>query len=135
MNLRNMKHCAHWTNVGEKVKRSTRLGLQCQTPVRSYPLNLDTYPLCLFPYLLSLIPNPCSLARSTVPLRKFRWGLLLLSLSLSLLLSLLLSKVKVKSTPSLTGLRLKFDNNPHLSFLKGTVLGSKEQGLGIRDKR
>ena len=25
-------------------------------------------------------------------------------------------------------------NNPHLNFLKGTVLGSKEQGLGIRDK-
>ena len=26
------------------------------------------------------------------------------------------------------------DNNPHLNFLKGTVLGVKEQGLGIRDK-
>ena len=25
-------------------------------------------------------------------------------------------------------------NNPHLNFLKGTVLGVKEQGLGIRDK-
>ena len=27
------------------------------------------------------------------------------------------------------------DNNPHLNFLKGTVLGVKEQGFGIRDKR
>ena len=26
------------------------------------------------------------------------------------------------------------NNNPHLNFLKGTVLGVKEQGLGIRDK-
>ena len=26
------------------------------------------------------------------------------------------------------------DNNPHLNFSKGTVLGVKEQGLGIRDK-
>ena len=26
------------------------------------------------------------------------------------------------------------NNNPHLNFLKGTVLGDKEQGVGIRDK-
>ena len=26
------------------------------------------------------------------------------------------------------------DNNPYLNFFKGTVLGVKEQGLGIRDK-
>ena len=26
------------------------------------------------------------------------------------------------------------DNNPHLNFFKGTVLGVKEQGLVIRDK-
>ena len=25
-------------------------------------------------------------------------------------------------------------NNPHLNFFKGTVLGVKEQGLGIREK-
>ena len=25
-------------------------------------------------------------------------------------------------------------NNPHLNFVKGTVLGDKEQGGGIRDK-
>ena len=25
------------------------------------------------------------------------------------------------------------DNNPHLNFLKGTDLGDKEQGVGIRD--
>ena len=25
-------------------------------------------------------------------------------------------------------------NNPHLNFVKGTVLGYKEQGLGVRDK-
>ena len=25
-------------------------------------------------------------------------------------------------------------NNPHLNFVKGTALGDKEQGLGIRDK-
>ena len=28
----------------------------------------------------------------------------------------------------------KNKKNPHLSFLKGTVLGDKEQGVGIRDK-
>ena len=28
----------------------------------------------------------------------------------------------------------KNDNNPHLNFVKGTVLGDKEQGVGIRDK-
>ena len=28
----------------------------------------------------------------------------------------------------------KNDNHPHLCFVKGTVLGDKEQGLGIRDK-
>ena len=27
------------------------------------------------------------------------------------------------------------NNNPRLNFFKGTVLGVKEQGLGIRDKR
>ena len=71
----------------------TRLGLQCQTPLRSYPLTLDTWPFSLMPYPLSLIPNPCSLTPSTV------LGLLLL---LSLLWLLwLLSKVKVKSTLSL----------------------------------
>ena len=26
------------------------------------------------------------------------------------------------------------NDNPHLNFLKGTVPGDKEQGLGIRDK-
>ena len=28
----------------------------------------------------------------------------------------------------------KNDNNPHLNFVKGTILGDKEQGVGIRDK-
>ena len=28
----------------------------------------------------------------------------------------------------------KKKKNPHQNFLKGTVLGVKEQGLGIRDK-
>ena len=28
----------------------------------------------------------------------------------------------------------KNDNNPHLNFVKGTVLGDKEQGEGIRDR-
>ena len=27
------------------------------------------------------------------------------------------------------------NKNPHHSFLKGTVLGDKEQGVGIRDKK
>ena len=27
------------------------------------------------------------------------------------------------------------DNNPHLNFGKGIVIGDKEQGVGIRDKR
>ena len=26
-------------------------------------------------------------------------------------------------------------NNPHLNFVKGTVLGDKDQGVGIRAKR
>ena len=26
------------------------------------------------------------------------------------------------------------NNNPHLNFLKGTVLGDKEEGVGIKDK-
>ena len=29
----------------------------------------------------------------------------------------------------------KNHNNPHLNFVKGTVLGDKEQEVGIRDKR
>ena len=29
----------------------------------------------------------------------------------------------------------KKNKNPHLNFSKGTVLGVKEQGLGIMDKR
>ena len=28
----------------------------------------------------------------------------------------------------------KNHNNPYLKFVKGTVLGDKEQGVGIRDK-
>ena len=28
----------------------------------------------------------------------------------------------------------KNDNNPHLNFVKGTVLGDEEQGVGIRNK-
>ena len=28
----------------------------------------------------------------------------------------------------------KNDKNPHLNFLKGTVLGGKKQGLRLRDK-
>ena len=28
----------------------------------------------------------------------------------------------------------KNDKNPHLNFWKGTALGDKEQGVGIRDK-
>ena len=28
----------------------------------------------------------------------------------------------------------KNHNNPRLNFVKGTVLGDKEQGVGIRDK-
>ena len=26
------------------------------------------------------------------------------------------------------------NDNPHLNFVKGTVLGDREQGVGIRDK-
>ena len=29
----------------------------------------------------------------------------------------------------------KNDKNPHLNFWKGTALGDKKQGVGIRDKR
>ena len=28
----------------------------------------------------------------------------------------------------------KNDKNPHLNFLKGTVLGDKAQGIGIRER-
>ena len=42
-------------------KYETRLGLQCQTPLRSYPLTLISYPLSLMPYPLSLIPYALSL--------------------------------------------------------------------------
>ena len=48
----------------------TRLGLHCQTSLRSYPLTLNPRPI-------SLIPNPYSLSPSTVPLKIFRWGLFL----------------------------------------------------------
>ena len=38
----------------------SRLGLQCQTPLRFYPLSLDPWPLSLDPYCLSLplVPYP-----------------------------------------------------------------------------
>ena len=42
-------------------REQTRLGLQCQTPLRSYPLTFDTWPLSLIHYPLSLIPYPLSL--------------------------------------------------------------------------
>ena len=45
------------------ILTNTRLGLQCQTPLRSYPLTLIPYPI-------SLIPTPCPLSPSTVPSRK-----------------------------------------------------------------
>ena len=32
------------------------------------------------------------------------------------------------------GKKYKNDNNPHINFMKGTVLEDKEQGVGIRDK-
>ena len=67
------------------IKRLTRLGLQCQTPLRSYPLSLI----------------PCSLSPSTVPFTKFRWGLLsFLWLWLLWFWLLWLSPAKVKSTPN-----------------------------------
>ena len=40
---------------------NTRLGLQCQTPLQSYPLSLIPFPFSLFPYPLSLISYPLSL--------------------------------------------------------------------------
>ena len=83
---------AQKSKVSNFSNGKTRLGLQCQTPLSSYPLTLDTWPLSFMPYLLPLIPIFCSISPSTVPFKKFRWGLLL---SLSLL-----SKVKERSTPS-----------------------------------
>ena len=38
--------------------QNTRLGLQCQTPRRSYPLSLIPFPLSLIPYPLYLVPYP-----------------------------------------------------------------------------
>ena len=88
-----------------KNKKETRLGLQCQTPLRYYPLSLIPFPFSVFPFslsliphLISIIPTPCCLSPSTVLFMKFRWGLLLF-LSL-LFLWLWLSQAKVKSTPS-----------------------------------
>ena len=46
----------YFSHPDTKIK--TRLGLQSQTPLRSYPLTLDTGPLFLMPYSLSLIPYP-----------------------------------------------------------------------------
>ena len=74
-------------NVIFVILKETRLGLQCQTPLRSYPLSLIPYPLSLI---------PCSLSPSTVPFTKFRWGLL----SFLWLWLLWLSPAKVKSTPN-----------------------------------
>ena len=47
----------------------TRLGLQCQTPLWSYPLSLILFPL-------SLIPTLCSLFPSTVPFKNLGEGYL-----------------------------------------------------------
>ena len=109
------KHTHSWTQKlikaikllqNMKVKRIGRQDLvfSVKLPLGliPWPLTLDPSLLSLMPYPLSFIPYPlslipCSLTPSTVPLKKFRWGLLWLSL----LLLWLLSKVKVKSTPSL----------------------------------
>ena len=44
-----------------REKEQTRLGLQCQTPLRSYPLSLNPYPLSLplvpYPLVLFLSQN------------------------------------------------------------------------------
>ena len=81
----------------------TRLGLQCQTPFRSYPL--------------SLIHTPCSLFPSTVLFTKFRCGILLWLLWF--LLSL--SQAKVKSTPS---------PRPKTGVWQKVFLNSKWNGQG-----
>ena len=102
----------------------TRLGLQCQTPLRSYPL--------------SLIPTPCSLFPSTVPFAKFRWGLLSFLSFLSLLW--LLSPAKVKSTPSprpKTGVwqkifwvcKIYMVHRVHLNFESEKILGLEKLGF------
>ena len=62
----------------------TRLGLQCRTPLRFYLLTVIPYPLSL-----PLVPYPLVLFFP----RKYRWGLLFISL----LLLLFLSKSKVNS--------------------------------------
>ena len=38
------------------------------------------------------------------------------------------------NTNKYNNVKKKKRKNPHLNFLKGTVLGDKEQGVGIRDK-
>ena len=75
------------TGVWQKeLRNKTRLGLQCQTPLRSYPLSLYPYPLSL------------PLSPSTVPFKKFRWGFFFFfSLFLLLLLLFWLTKSKVNS--------------------------------------
>ena len=52
--------------------KKTILGLQCQTPLKSYPLTLDhwlftldPWPLAITPHHLSLIPTPCSFSLNT----------------------------------------------------------------------
>ena len=97
------KHCisAQHTQI--------RLGLQCQTSLRSYPGSLIPYlPAILGPLTISLplVPYPQVMFLS----RNLGWGFLS-SLLLSLLLMLLLSQAKVKSTPSnRPKTRLEFNN-------------------------
>ena len=45
---------------GPGTTMRTRLGLQCETPLRSYPLSFDPWPLTLNPWPLSLplVPYP-----------------------------------------------------------------------------
>ena len=62
-----------------RIQEETRLGLQCRTPLRSYPLSFDPYPLS---------PN-------TVPFKKFRWGFFFFSFFFSFSVSLSKSKVKI----------------------------------------
>ena len=82
--------------------------------------------LGLIPWPLSIIPNPYFLSLSTVPLKKFRWGLLSLSLLLLWLSLWLLSKVKVKSTPSLRpktwSLTIKLELELSLAQLSSSLL-------------
>ena len=112
--------CFHFVEYIKHARVSSAKLQRWQDFVFSVKLHLG-----LIPWPISLIPNPYSISLSTVPLKKFKWGLFLsLWLWLWLLLLLLLSQVKVKSTPSprpKTGVQQYISSLDYCLALKHTI--------------